>query len=333
MLMMVMYMLNNQARELLSLVEEGMSINQISYLLNIDYQKIYDYLNLLHIHGFNISRTYYANGDTSYELIKHSKFTNKNKNVLITEPDDNTLELLVVSDFHIGSHYERFDLIRDLYFNYCINNNIHIILNIGDLLEGVINLPNIRKSWDEQVYDAIKKIPHIDNLLTFLVLGNHDHSILLNYGQNIRDVIKNYRDDIIPLGYGQAELKIKNDEIVLQHPLLVKEFKKSMYDHKVIIRGHGHSPKFKYDGNNYLIYAPSLSDLNFNKSEFPGAMKLTLKMHLGLIEEIILEELSYINHKLHTTSEMYIYTGANKKFKKNVEIKNEREYPKIFKKV
>lgn len=333
MLIMVIIMLDNKAREVLSLVEKGMSISQISYLLDLNYQEIYDYLNRLHFEGFNISRTYYANGDTSYELIKHSKFTNKNKNVLITEPEDNTIDLLVVSDFHLGSHCEDYQLINDIYYNYCIDNNIHIVLNAGDLLEGVVNLPNIKKPWDEQVYDAINNLPRINNILTFVVLGNHDHSILMNFGQNIRDVIKNYRDDIIPLGYGQAELKIKNDLIVLQHPLLVKEFKKSMYDHKVIIRGHGHSSKLRCDGNNYIIYAPSLSNLNFNKSSFPGAIRLTLKMYLGLIEEIYIENLTYFHHKLYTTSEDSIYTGNGKKFNKNIEIENEREYPKVLKKV
>ena len=325
--------LDEKARMILSLIDEGMSINQISYLLNISNKEIYYYLSLLRFNGFNVLEKYYANGDTGYELIKNAKFKDKLKNTIITEHSSNEFDLLIVSDFHLGSLYERYDLIRDIYINYCLQNDIHIVLNIGDLVEGVVNLPNIKIPWDEQLNKALSKLPYVDNILTFLLLGNHDHNLLTTYGQNIRDAIKNIRNDIIPLGYGQANLKIKNDELILQHPLMVKEYTNGMFDRKVIIRGHGHASKIKMDGNNYIIYAPSLSDLNFHKSEYPGAIKMHIKMHLGKIQQVGIDELTYINKKLHTTSEIYFYVGAWKKLKEGEIISNEEDYPKVLKKV
>lgn len=309
--------LTDNAVKILGMINEGFSLSQISYLLNISYEEIFNSLTLLHFNGFNISKKYYANGDMVFSLIKHSKFTNKNKNAIITEPNENDFEILVISDFHLGSLYERIDLINEFYYNYCKENNIHIVLNIGDILEGVINLSNVKIPWDEQVFHALDILPHVPDIITFLVLGNHDHSILMKYGQNIRDVLKNNFHDIVPLGYGKAEVKIKNDEIIMQHPLLIKEFKENnMYDHKLILRGHGHEAKVKMNGTNFILNVPSLSDLNFNKSSLPGAIKMHLKMLYGYIHQVKIDELIVINNKIHTVNEINLYTGNGKKYYK-----------------
>ena len=43
---------------------------------------------------------------------------------------------MVVSDLHAGSIYERVDVWNKIY-DYCIVNNIHIIIVCGDLVDGI----------------------------------------------------------------------------------------------------------------------------------------------------------------------------------------------------
>lgn len=57
------------------------------------------------------------------------------KEAIITELQENNLKLLVISDLHFGNELERIDLVNRAY-NYCIKNNIHIILCTGDIVDG-----------------------------------------------------------------------------------------------------------------------------------------------------------------------------------------------------
>ena len=315
----------------LSLIDRKMSINEICTLLNISYQDMYGVLSSLRMHGINITEKYYINGETRYEIARHSSLKNQYKNTIITSKDDNEFDMMLISDLHYGSYYETNELLDEIY-DFCVKNNIHVILNIGDFLEGVNNLPNIRIPWDEQIYYALEKHPFDKNILEFLVLGNHDHSILKTYGQDIRKVIKNIRGDIIPLNFGKADIKIKNDKIILQHPILVKDFQNGSYKHTLIIRGHGHEPKVFLDGCNYVIYVPSLSNLNFVSCEFPGAIKMHIQMSCGNIINVELDELAFIHNKMYVTNKVSIFTGRGKDYSEKKIIENEEDC-KVLKKV
>lgn len=327
-----MYNQNELKMVVLSLINKEMTLSLISKLLDIDYNTIYKIIIMLKQDGFNISEKIYANGDIRYMINKNTKLNNHYKNIIITEPEENEIELLVTSDIHFGSNYENRYLLNNM-IDYCLQNNLHIIINCGDFVEGIINLSNIKIPWDEQIYHAILEYPEVNDIITFLLLGNHDYSLINNFGQDIRTYIKNKRHDIIPLGYGLSNIKIKNDELILEHAITERKILHENYKNKIIMRGHGHEAKFRLDGVNYIINLPSLSDLNFNKSSFPGMLKLKLQFLKGNINNIIVEQLSIINNNVYTTGEYKVFTGRGKSYKEDTLIENEEYYIKEYKKV
>ena len=327
-----MNILTDEMQKILSLIINEMPLSMISKILNLSYDDIYYNIVLLRMNGFNINEKLYANGDIRYILSKNTKINNNYKNTILTEPTEEEITLLLTSDLHYGSNYENINLIDNM-LNYAIRENIHIILNCGDFIEGVLNLSNIDIPWDEQIYHALSLYPKIKDIITFVLFGNHDYSILDTYGQDIRYVIKNNRYDIIPLGYGRSNIKIKNDEIILEHAINNRKLLHDNYKNKIIIRGHGHETKFRIDGVNYIINLPSLSDLNFNKSSFPGMIKLKLQFMRGNINNIIAEQLSIIDRNVYTTGEYKVFTGRGKNYKKDLFIENEEYYIKEYKKV
>lgn len=318
--------------KVLSLINEGMTLSMMSNLLHMTHHEIYQIIVALKINGFNIMEKIYANGEVRYQLIKSTKHRNSFRNTIITEPEEDELNLLIVSDLHLGSNQEEYQLIYEMIY-YAMVNNIHIIVNTGDFIEGVINLHNINQPWDEQIEKALLKYPMVNNIVSFILFGNHDYSILKNYGQDIKTYIKNNRWDMMPLGYSRCNIKIKNDELILEHFIDDKRTIHEIDKNKIILRGHGHETKLRLDGVNYIINLPSLSNLNFNKYHFPGMLKLRLQFMKGNIINVIAENISYINHKMEVTGEYKIFTGKNKNYKQDTIIENEEYYINGFQKV
>lgn len=313
----------------LNLVKANKTLEEIKDITSLSLKEIYVLLKKLRDKGYLISKKYYYDGEIAYSI--NNFLESLDNNILLTNKDENEFKFIIISDLHFGSLYESQKLLN-LIYDYCTNKNIHIILNAGDFIDGEVNISNTKILPIKQINHALRVHPISSNIINFLTLGNHDYSMLINHGIDISKIIKDKREDIVPIGYGEGILKIKNDQIVMQHPLLYKTSSNGNHSKTIIIRGHGHSPKINLDTSNLLIYAPSLSYLNFNKSRFPGAVYLDIKMRCGLIENAYIEELSIINNKIYVTSELNLYVGHNKTFKIKEEIQNEEEYPKILRK-
>ena len=191
---------------ILNLINEGKSVEEIGSILNISRNTLYHYLIKLKNKGYSFLSKYYINGNIDYQLIKTLNYDNEYN--LITDKESNEIKLMVISDLHLGSLYEDRRLIESIY-NYCINNDIHVILNIGDFVEGDVNSSNIKVLPNKQIEHALKYHPYSEEIFNFLILGNHDYSLLSKYGINILDVIKNKRWDIIPIGFGEGKINIK----------------------------------------------------------------------------------------------------------------------------
>lgn len=314
---------------ILNLIKSNKTLEEIAAITGLSLRNIYLNLKKIRDNGYLISKKYYYNGEIKYGFNK--SLENQCDNILLTSLSENEFKFMVISDLHLGSLYETPKLLN-LVYDYCTNNNIHIILNAGDFIDGEVNCANTKILPTKQIDHALRIHPISSQIINYLVLGNHDYSMLVNHGIDILKVIKDKREDIVPLGFGEGILKIKNDQIVIQHPLLYRTSSNGNYSKTLIIRGHGHAPKINLDTSNLLVYAPSLSNLNFNKCHFPGAINLNIKMRCGLIENVYIEELAIINNKIYVTNELNLYVGHNKTFKIKEEIQNEEEYPKILRK-
>lgn len=311
---------------ILSLIQKNKTLEEIISFSGLSISEIKKVLNRLSNKGHSISRKYFYDGEIQYGIDNIN-----NDYPIITSSISNELEFMVISDLHLGSIYENQRLLNTIY-DYCAKNNIHIIINCGDLVEGDVNKLNIKIPPIKQLSHALRVYPISQDIINYLLLGNHDYSLLTKYQINLMDLIKERREDFIPIGYGEGKIFIKSDYIVIQHPLIEKSKPLGIYNKAVIIKGHGHAAKINYDSSNLIIYCPSLSKLNLYKSSFPGAIDLKIKMKRGIIEQVYIEELSFINSKMFTTNEINIHVGKNKCFKESNLILNEEEYPKILRK-
>lgn len=315
--------------QILELLNKDLTINEISEILHISYKKLHYYLNLLKNQGYLLNKKYYYDGNIKYnlqyELIE-------NDNIAIITPNDlEKLEFLIISDIHLSSSRERLDLLDEAY-NYCIKNDIHSILIAGDIIDGFVgNVPKKYNTSYEQIEYAVKNYPFDKNILNFLVLGNHDYSTIALYGQNLKTVLENRRSDMIVTGYGEGKLYLKNDLIVLRHPLKFIDENNESYNKTLIIKGHTHHSKIWSDYNNFVIYAPTLSDIN-NNDILPGMIHMSLSFLHGYIQKCQLKHLTHFNNKFYTTGETTVYVTNGKPFKKTQSILYEEELPKVLKK-
>lgn len=208
------------------------------------------------------------------------------------------LKLWLFRITHLGSKLERLDLL-DRVYNYCIKNNIHIILNCGDIIDGVFGQCEKRiKDTYSQIDYLIKKYPFDRNILNFAVGGDHDHSALTCGYQDMIEILKNYRHDIVFQSYYNAIISIKNDKILLHHRVPQE---KSVTDGRtlenneiipIVLNGHLHKYATEQKKSDGIVNAlvPSLSDLN---DSFPTALELTLMFTKGYISSTIFKQIYF----------------------------------------
>jgi len=320
--------MNETIQKLLELIDDNRSFNEISNILNLNRDELYQYINLINNEGYNLTRKYYYDGNIKYKLNREQ--VNDNKVAIITPHDLRKLEFLIISDIHLSSCKERLDILNKAY-DYCIINNIHLILVVGDIIDGYLGyLPKINNTSYEQVDYCIKTYPYDKSIINFLVLGNHDYSILKEDGLDLGVALINKRHDMVVTGYGEGKIYLKNDFIVLRHPLKIPKEYYETYNRALIIKGHTHKSRVWTDYNNSIIYAPTLSDINVD-GILPGAIDMNIDLLNGYIQKCYLKNLTYINDKFYVTSENETYFNG-KPFKGSKEILYEEEIVKVLKK-
>ena len=308
--------MSDLTKELLKLINEGKTINQISETLNLSNKKIYNILTLIRNKGFDFERKYYDTGDITY-VPRTTPLTNTQEGVnIITDKSNTTYTAMVISDIHFGSGFENRDLIDKIY-NYCVKEGIHNIICCGDLLDGIYSQREQRiPDTMEQVDYLLKNYPFDKSILNFTVLGDHDHSVLRHTGQDISFVLNSYRHDIVPLGYRVGNLNIKNDTLTIEHQI---QSKKNRATSNLTLFGHHHTSEINYYPNKCRITVPSLSNLNIFKEDgtrsqvkMPGAYFITIKFSDNVFSTIQLSQLIILD-KIYTINEVKLPIVSKKK--------------------
>ena len=301
--------------QLLKLINEEKSINEISETMKISRKRIYSILRTISIKGFEFDRKYYSNGDLIY-VPKTSFVTREDKSVdLITSKEENDIEALVISDLHIGSVKERLDLLNRAY-DYCVKEGIHIIIVCGDLIDGMYGIyPKIHDNINDQIEYAIKKYPFDKSILNFVTLGDHDYDAMRRYGQNISRVFENYRHDIIPLGYGFGQINVKNDQILVRHPsIYFDELKLKPRNNYLSLNGHSHKMKISTSINDTTINIPSLSDFTCDTEyQVPSAIRMNLEFKNGIIYNGTFSQLIFSDKGIYRVNEYRCHILGHKK--------------------
>lgn len=304
-------MMPKQTTQIIELIKAGKTCNQICETMNLTHRQLYLRLMNLENKGFLFRRKYYSDGNILYRPITKGpvlkEFKKNPSGEIITKPDETEIKVMVISDTHIGSKLERLDLL-DRVYNYCINNNIHLIFNCGDIIDGTFSKTERRiKDTYSQIDYLIKKYPFDKNILTFAVGGDHDHSALIHCYQDVMEILKNYRHDIIFQNYYNVTINIKNGKILLHH----REPQGNMIasgrtvDGKeiipIVLNGHAHKYVVEQQKSDGVVTAlvPSLSDIN---DSFPTALELTISFSKGYISNATFKQI-YFGVKDVTLSE------------------------------
>ena len=283
---------------LIQLIIGGKTNKEICEQLKINSQQLANELLNLKNMGIMCSRKYYSNGLIKYETVSSVHNLNKINNIgqdrtIITDVNEDSLKVLVISDLHFGNEYERVDLVNRAY-NYCVKNGINIILCGGDLLDGAFTKGN-QKITDlyKQVDYFIKNYPYDKSILTFSVAGDHDMSILNRAYLDIIEICNNLRHDIVIGGYNNTGINIKNDKVLLYHR--IESGTMRITDAPIIL--HGHSHKFSTDINKTTlnIAIPSLSNIN---QLMPSALELNLYFNKGYISNSVIKHIYFGNQDI-----------------------------------
>lgn len=327
------------AIKLLNLIEEGYTINDITMKLNLSHKEVYELLLGLKQIGMKFDKKYYYDGEVIYIPKKDLGYNNKKSSVnLITSPDCDSFKAMVISDLHIGSKFECLDKLNMIY-DYCAANGINIIINAGDLLDGInIGREESKKFLDplEQIEYACEMYPFDKNILNFVVLGNHDIDTLTSYGIDFSTYLRNFRHDIVPLGYGYGRINVKNDKILVTHPLCIGINNNiDLTSNYLLIKGHHHSTKSLIGSNgNCSFTAPSLSNIFISEDEFlPGAMVLTIKLKNGFFDTIYMENL-LVNNRVNVVSifQYSVLPSKDRKFDGNIKYEEDFSMRRVLKK-
>jgi predicted phosphodiesterase len=213
----------------------------------------------------------YING----EVIKLKK-PNKDNDVYILPNKLNHLKLLLISDTHLCSKYDRLDILRYLY-DKAEDKGIKHILHSGDFTDGRSNRPEHiyelkEHSYQGQVDYCIDKYPRFSGK-TYVIQGNHDDWWYKSAGSEILKPISKAREDIIYLGSDVADMKIGKLKIRLFHGYggssYAKSYKIQKYLDSILLEerphilqtGHTHQAFYMKQDQTHCFQTSCLQDL------------------------------------------------------------------------
>lgn len=311
--------------KLLRLLDNDCTVDFIKQEMGFTNSQLVYRLSLLKHMGYIVQSKYYGNGDIIVTRKNDSHYFDSFANIY-TKSNENTIRFLVISDLHFFHEFESRVAI-DNAFSYCIDNNIHILFICGDLIDC---MKNNAVPLEEQVEKFTEIYPTADHVISFCVLGNHDFKPVERRGIDFKKVIENKRLDIVPVGYKEAGIRIKNDQLFLIHPIQnIGSMYKTEKANSLTFIGHSHTTKI--EGRH--VYVPSLSDVKVTSEKnfhfFPQALDVTLNFNLqnrsfssAVIDQIIMEKSPYV------VSEHTVCLTTPTPYKNNLEIS---EYPSLKK--
>ena len=239
-------------------------------------------------------------------------------------------DIMLVADFHLRNFddtvIKRFHILND----YCVQNGINLILNLGDFFESLgrshLRYTSALKNY-KLTEEAMSLIPKANGLYHAILGGNHDKKII-KYGFDAIDYLATEREDIINLGYTHSTIKFTNSShnigcFDIHHPddfnfaidfdnngidlesmdrylrKIYNEQGRNRNDSYIDIFGHTHKSQFNYPGS--YCYVPPYFGMGavhlriyFNektKINYMVFMPLSLSSKLKKTNEIVYQKI------------------------------------------
>lgn len=307
--------MKEETKRLINLLKKGAMDDVIRDILHISNLELLNQIAFLEKEGFHIKKDYHSNAKIKYTAVHNEndiKILNNNDHLHRIRHHQTNFKALIISDIHVGNKEQGIKEI-DIAFNYCKRKGINIIFCCGDMIDGTYSRKKqIIEDPYEQIHHFINQYPYDPHILTFAVGGDHDISTLQNYYQDMLEVIKKRRHDIIVDEYGSYPINIKNDQLLLYHHIGQREM--STNNASIIIHGHSHQYGARINSKKVLnIYAPSISRLNKGT---PSAIELTINFDNSLFNEVQMKQIE-INKKTNILSEEN-FTLSKKRHRKTL---------------
>lgn len=186
------------------------------------------------------------------------------------------LKLLLISDTHLCSKFDRLDILNYLY-DRAEKEGVKHVLHSGDFTDGRSHRPEqvyeLREtSYDGQIDYCVDKYPKVDGITTYTISGNHDDWWYKSAGSDIVKSIADRREDIVYLGPDVADMKIGKLKIHLFHgkgsQAYAKSYKAQKYldampikDRPHILQlGHVHQSFFYQQDHTHVFQTGCLED-------------------------------------------------------------------------
>ena len=186
------------------------------------------------------------------------------------------LKLLLISDTHLASKYDRIDILRYLY-EKAEDNGTNYVLHSGDLTEG-------RSNRDDQIYSlkeasytgqrdyVVDKYPQ-SNIPTYIISGNHDLWWVKRAGADIVKDICSKREDLTYLGSDCEDMRIGKLKVRMYHGAKGQAYAKSYKLQKyldsipleerphILQTGHIHQAFYMKQDHTHCFQTSCLQDL------------------------------------------------------------------------
>jgi biotin operon repressor len=205
----------------------------------------------------------------------------------------------VVGDNHLGSRYERLDVLNALYEVFA-EEGIGVVYNTGNWIDGEarFNKHDLHvHGMGNQLQYMINKYPRIDGITTYYVAGDdHEGWYTQREGVNIGQMLemmaqRQGRNDLVHLGYMEADIDIPapngKTTIRVVHPgggsayatsytmqKLVESYQGGEKPH-IVLAGHYHKAEYLYYRGVHIIQSGTTED------QTPFMRKKKLSAHLG----------------------------------------------------
>lgn len=317
-------------KKILDMIKQKKSIEEISKEINLSYKQIYNRISSLERYGYLAKRKYDINGILSYT------FDNDNcyhvNNLFELSNEKTTIRFLVISDLHIGNISSDEEALYTIY-NYCCKNDIHVIINCGDILDGTFSNTECFIPPEEQIEYLIKRYPFDKSIFTLYTLGDHDISLYSSNNISIASALKKRRHDICAISpYAKTiknnVIKFNNNQIMVSHKAPVFE-ENNIQNIKLHLVGHNHTSKTLLginDSKNVtprIIVPPLCRNHCKGEINIPRAIELTLYLDNKYnFKYVLKKDLLVLNSKVLNTGETIINYGNDKLNALNLENTN-----------
>ena len=241
-------------------------VSQITHDLEIEEYQLYGLIEMLKQQGY------------VFEIQDGKIIKNKpiKENEVYQIPNNlEHLKLLLISDTHLASKYDRLDILRYLY-DKADTEGVNYILHSGDVTEGLSGRPQQIHELKETSYTGqrdyvIEKYPKSD-IPTYMIAGNHDLWWIRQCGADIVQDICNNRDDLHYLGSDCEDLKIGKLRIRMFHGKGGSSYAKSYKLQKyldsipaeelphILQTGHIHQAFYMKQGKTHCFQTSCLQD-------------------------------------------------------------------------